>query len=412
VSSPPSLREVAGIIWAISPGKPSEMTGSSSRFRGLKVPWMDVSLTVRVARITITVLWILTAAFSIILLVSTLKIRVQAPSTAAWTFQNNSIVVSVPYEIDNGGLFALSPTQVHVEILPGNSLILLEEEFTLPGAPAGERVGGNVTLAWDLSTLLSKPEVENLLVSDTNLTLRLRATTVYAQVFRVELSSEKRVPWRAPIRDLTVEVARGEVEVRGSGDQLLIVFPIRFSHSGWVTARGVPLSYSLSAPWGEIAAGSLTIEELSSSGVVRVEIPLGREDAERLLLNETVLLAQVSLGPVSLSREIRWEPILSDLEVSEPVVTVYGPNAVDVTAHVSLHLNARLPSGLRVAAALVGGGGEVARVERTLEGSPGPVDIEFTFRAPLSRLREPLRVEVYLLSPAELELARLEVRAG
>lgn len=174
----------------------------------------------------------------------------------------------------------------------------------------------------------------------------------------------------------------------------------------------MPLSYSLSAPWGEIAAGNLTIEELSRSGVVRVEIPLGREDAERLLLNETVLLAQVSLGPVSLSQEIRWEPILSDLEVSEPVVTVYGPNAVDVTTHVSLHLNARLPGGLRVAAALVGEGGEVARVERTLEGSPGPVDIEFTFRVPLDRLREPLRVEVYLLSPVELELASVEVRAG
>ncbi len=388
------------------------MTGPTSRFRRLRVSSIDADLTIRVARITITALWILTAAFSVTLLISALKIRVQVPSTAAWTFQNNSIVVSVPYEIDNGGLFAISPTQVHVEILRRDGRILLEEEFSLLGAPAGERVGGNVTLAWDLSTLLSKPELESLLMSDANLTLRLRATTVYARVFRVELSSEKRVPWRAPIRDLTVEVAREEVEVRGSGDQLLIVVPIRFSHSGWMTAREVPLSYSFSAPWGEIAAGNLTIEELSRSGVVRVEIPLGREDAERLLLNETVLLAQVSLGPVSLSQEIHWEPILSDLEVSEPVVTVYGPNAVDVTTHVSLHLNARLPGGLRVAAALVGEGGEVARVGRTLEGAPGPVDIKFTFRVPLARLREPLRVEVYLLSPVELELASVEVRAG
>ena len=366
-----------------------------------------VRAVIRWAKLALNVMAVFTVAFSAALIFSALRLDVKVPQTTGWTVQGNSLMVSVPYEIDNGGLFAISTIGVRVEVYSESGRLLLKKEFYLPEVSPRGSSSGSVNLTWDLSSLLNDPEIASLLVRDANLTLRLSVNTTYAKFLRVSLRSVKPIPWRAPLRDLSVEVMAEELSIRRADGGLELVVPVKYSHSGWITLRNVPISYTLSYPAGEVASGNLTIEELSRRGTLEIVLPISREFAETLLLNETTLYVLVDVGPVSISREMPWKPPLQNMTISEPRVSILGQVA-RITSEVSFYVEQDLLKKIHLAAVLLSDEGELARVEREFERVSGPVSFDVEFRIPLAQLERVRKIRVVLIEPLEVELVEVE----
>lgn len=94
-----------------------------------------VKAVIRWAKLALKVMAVITVAFSAALIFSALRLDVKVPQTTGWTVQGNSPMVSVPHEIDKGGLFTISTIGVRVEVYSESGRLLLEEEFYLPEVP-------------------------------------------------------------------------------------------------------------------------------------------------------------------------------------------------------------------------------------------------------------------------------------
>ena len=152
------------------------------------------------------ILWIATAVFMVTLLYSPLKlmlerqIEIGSPQTF---FFNGTIIVSLPFFINNTGFYDISDLNVTTSVADRNGTLISTSTTFVPDIPRGESANETHGMSISLDDIMSK-NLTYLLFQNTTLILDGSVGLKIAHVIPLQVSTSVDMPWGAPLHNLSI----------------------------------------------------------------------------------------------------------------------------------------------------------------------------------------------------------------
>jgi hypothetical protein len=150
-----------------------------------------------------TVLWVLVILFSGTVVYSATQIRMNLKEKPQVTASNNSLKMSIPFSVNNGGLYDISELNITTCVVAENETIISRSTSLVPLIPKASTVNATHDISLGLDDIFAK-NLTYMLFNDANLSVDMFVGLTYAYVLPLKISFNTTMPWGAPLYNLTV----------------------------------------------------------------------------------------------------------------------------------------------------------------------------------------------------------------
>lgn len=152
---------------------------------------------------TTTILWILIILFSGTVVYSAMQIRMNFEEEPEVTHSNNALTMSIPFSINNGGLYDISELNITTLIVAENETSISHSTSLVPLIPKTSEVNKTHDISLSLDDIMAK-NLTHMFLNDTDLKVDMFVALTYAHAIPLRISSNLTMPWGAPLYNLAV----------------------------------------------------------------------------------------------------------------------------------------------------------------------------------------------------------------
>ncbi len=179
------------------------------------------------------IFWIILLLFTITTVYSALQIRpgFGEPYTSA---SSSTLTVSLPFYIDNGGLYDITNLEVETSIKDDRDTLISDSSTIVPAIPHGKNVSATHNMAIDVSHMTSQ-DLSHLLLNDSLFNIDIVLGLDYANAVPFKVSTNFTMPWGAPLSNLTI----GDVSVTYNLTHVRVSVFVSFENHSFFDLNGV-----------------------------------------------------------------------------------------------------------------------------------------------------------------------------
>ena len=150
------------------------------------------------------ILWILTIAFTTTSVLSMNNVFQNIGfGEAKFSSTNKSLVLSLPFSINNTGYYDISDLNVTTQVSDSNGLSLSTSTTLVPLIPTGGAVRRAHNITLDIEDTSTK-DLSYLLFNDSNLDLTAFIALKFAYAIPLQISTKGTIPWGAPLSNFSI----------------------------------------------------------------------------------------------------------------------------------------------------------------------------------------------------------------
>lgn len=149
------------------------------------------------------ILWILVMVFSVTVVYSAMQIRMSFAEEPQMTTSEETVTMSIPFSVENGGFYDISALNITTQIAAENDAVISRSTTLVPLIPKDTMVNETHDIALSLGDILAK-NLTYLLFNDTDLNIDLLVALTYASAIPLKISSNLTMRWGAPLSNLTI----------------------------------------------------------------------------------------------------------------------------------------------------------------------------------------------------------------
>jgi len=197
------------------------------------------------------IFWIFIILFSATSVYSAMNVKMGFGEPQLF-LSNEIVVISIPFYINNSGLYDLSELNVTVDVMDYNGSLVSTSTTFVPSILKGSNIETANNVSMSLDDIISKAQI--YLFNDTFFNVDMSMKLNFARVVPFEASMNKTMPWGAPFYNFSV----GQIsyDYYNATHQRVII----------------PLSFENHSPYFGVD-GTMRVEMCNASGALSLDVP-------------------------------------------------------------------------------------------------------------------------------------------
>ena len=228
-------------------------------------------LSIRMISIATTFFWIFLIVFLVSAVYSVKDVRFDFGEPQIGLSSDNKILFSLPITIDNKGYYNIGCFNLTTEILDKEGFMITRASTFIPVIEKGRQVMATHNVTIDVNNLQNS---QDYLFNDTELEVRETVSIKLAEVIPVQASTNRSVPWGAPLYNFTL----GEIEYAGfNGTCMTATVPISFENHASFDLTGSIRMRMYDSTETLVSEGQTTIEAPQNTqyrGHIELKVPI------------------------------------------------------------------------------------------------------------------------------------------
>ena len=206
------------------------------------------------------ILWIFIIVFATTSVYSAMNVKMGFGEPQLF-LSSEFVVISVPFYINNNGLYNLSELYVTVDVMDYNGSLVSTSATFVPSIPRGSSVETAHNVSMSLNDTISKAQI--YLFNDTFFNVGMSMKLNFARVVPFEASMNKTIPWGAPFYNFSIgQITYDYYNVTHQR----VIIPLSFeNHSPYFGVDGMMRVEMCNASGEVIAFGALSLDAPSNS---------------------------------------------------------------------------------------------------------------------------------------------------
>jgi hypothetical protein len=183
----------------------------------------------RMITVATSLIWILLIVFTVsaIYCMKDIHLDIGSPQSAAGP--NNELIIDFPIGITNNAFYNLENFNISTEIRDLQTALIAQGFTFIPNIERGESINLTYQMTMNLTEFIQNHQ--NLAVDDTELQANITISMKAAQLIPLQVSSNRTVPWGAPLYNFTLGAPEITMQASPSSmNRCLVTIPMSFEN--------------------------------------------------------------------------------------------------------------------------------------------------------------------------------------